>query len=303
MGAIYRREVGAFFTSSIAYVFLAVFYLAAGYFFFGSSLAMATTDMSNLFSSLFFVITILIPVLTMRLFSEEKKQKTEQGLLTAPVSIGGIVMGKYLAALTLYTIGLAIIFVYALILSFFGAVAWGIVISNILALFLLGAAFIAVTLFISSLTENQVVAAVLGMIVLLALALIDVVARYAENVPVVPTVLNALSFYTRYYDFTAGLFDPAGVLFYVSTAVIFNFFTVRVFEKTAFGVERRTSPMEKQKHTETAEASLEKTAEKTEEPEKAEIRRSGNCDHRDLCGSCGTGQRRGHPDRQAVSGF
>ena len=159
MGAIYRREVGAFFTSSIAYVFLAVFYLAAGYFFFGSSLAMATTDMSNLFSSLFFVITILIPVLTMRLFSEEKKQKTEQGLLTAPVSIGGIVMGKYLAALTLYTIGLAIIFVYALILSFFGAVAWGVVISNILALFLLGAAFIAVTLFISSLTENQVVAA------------------------------------------------------------------------------------------------------------------------------------------------
>ena len=145
--------------------------------------------------------------------------------------VGGIVMGKYLAALTLYTIGLAIIFVYALILSFFGAVAWGIVISNILALFLLGAAFIAVTLFISSLTENQVVAAVLGMIVLLALALIDVVARYAENVPVVPTVLNALSFYTRYYDFTAGLFDPAGVLFYVSTAVIFNFFTVRVFEK------------------------------------------------------------------------
>ena len=187
--------------------------------------------MSNLFTSLFFIVTILIPVLTMRLFSEEKKQKTEQGLLTAPVSIGGIVMGKYLAALTLYTIGLAIIFVYALILSFFGAVAWGIVISNILALFLLGAAFIAVTLFISSLTENQVVAAVVGMIVLLALALIDVVARYAESVPVVPTVLNALSFYTRYYDFTAGLFDPASVLFYVSTAVIFNFFTVRVFEK------------------------------------------------------------------------
>ena len=226
MGAIYRREIGAFFTSSIAYVFLAVFY-----FFFGSSLAMSTTDMSNLFTSLFFIVTILIPVLTMRLFSEEKKQKTEQGLLTAPVSIGGIVMGKYLAALTLYTIGLAIIFVYALILSFFGAVAWGIVISNILALFLLGAAFIAVTLFISSLTENQVVAAVVGMIVLLALALIDVVARYAESVPVVPTVLNALSFYTRYYDFTAGLFDPASVLFYVSTAVIFNFFTVRVFEK------------------------------------------------------------------------
>lgn len=230
----------------------------------------------------------------MRLFSEEKKQKTEQGLLTAPVSIGGIVMGKYLAALTLYTLGLAIIFVYALILSFFGAVAWGIVISNILALFLLGAAFIAVTLFISSLTENQVVAAVVGMIVLLALALIDVVARYAESVPVVPTVLNALSFYTRYYDFTAGLFDPASVLFYVSTAVIFNFFTVRVFENGA-GAERRTSPMENQKKEKTTEASLEKQQKKLKNRKKLKYGGLGDCHYRDLCCSCRIGQRGRYP--------
>ena len=167
----------------------------------------------------------------MRLFSEEKKQKTEQGLLTAPVSIGGIVLGKYFAALTMYTFGIVILFLYALILSFFGAVAWGIVVSNVLALFLLGAAFIAVTLFISSLTENQVVAAVLGIIALFVLYMLDVLAQFAEKLPVIPTVLNALSFYTRYYDFTVGLFDPASVLFYISTAVIFNFFTVRVFEK------------------------------------------------------------------------
>ncbi len=231
MGAIYRREMGAFFTSSIAYVFLAVFYLAAGYFFFASSLASATTDMSGVFNSLLLIVVILIPVLTMRLFSEEKKQKTEQGLLTAPVSIGGIVLGKYFAALTMYTFGIVILFLYALILSFFGAVAWGIVVSNVLALFLLGAAFIAVTLFISSLTENQVVAAVLGIIALFVLYMLDVLAQFAEKLPVIPTVLNALSFYTRYYDFTVGLFDPASVLFYISTAVIFNFFTVRVFEK------------------------------------------------------------------------
>ncbi len=231
MGAIYRREMGAFFTSSIAYVFLAVFYLAAGYFFFGSSLMSATTDMSGVFSSLFFISIILIPVLTMRLLSEEKKQKTEQGLLTAPVSIGGIVLGKYFAALTMYAIGIAITLLYALILSFFGAVTWGIVVSNCIALMLLGAAFIAVALFISSLTENQVVAAVLGIIILFALYMLDVVAQFADALPVIPTVLHALSFYTRYYDFTVGLFDPASVLFYVSTAVIFNFFTVRVFEK------------------------------------------------------------------------
>lgn len=231
MGAIYRREMGAFFTSSIAYVFLTVFYLAAGYFFFASSLASSTTDMSGLFTSLFLIVVILIPVLTMRLFSEEKKQKTEQGLLTSPVSIGGIVLGKYFAALTMYAIGLAILFVYALILSFFGAVAWGIVVSNVLALFLLGAAFISVTLFISSLTENQVVAAVIGILALLLLYMLDVIAQFVENIPLLPTILEALSFYTKYYDFTAGLFDPASVLFFISTAVIFNFFTVRVFEK------------------------------------------------------------------------
>ena len=99
MGAIYRREMGAFFTSSIGYVFLAVFYLASGYFFYAGSLANATTDMSSLFSSLFLIVVILIPILTMKLLSEEKKQKTEQGLLTAPVSLGGIILGKYFAAL------------------------------------------------------------------------------------------------------------------------------------------------------------------------------------------------------------
>ncbi|MCD8219492.1 MAG: ABC transporter permease [Ruminococcus sp.] len=231
MGAIYRREMGAFFSSSIAYVFLAVFYIAAGYFFYASSLYAATTDMSGVFTSLFLIVVILIPILTMRLFSEEKKQRTEQGLLTAPVSIGGMVLGKYFAALTMYTIGIAILLVYAVILSFFGVVTWGIVIANVLALFLLGAAFIAVTLFISSLTENQVVSAVLGIIALLVLYMLDVIAQYVDSLPVIPTVLNALSFYTRYYDFTAGLFDPASVLFFISTAVIFNFFTMRVFEK------------------------------------------------------------------------
>ena len=101
MGAIYRREIGAFFSSGIAYIFLAVFYLFAGYFFYASSLYSATTDMSGLFSSLFMVIVFLIPILTMRLFSEELKQKTDQGLLTAPVSLPGIVLGKYFAALTM----------------------------------------------------------------------------------------------------------------------------------------------------------------------------------------------------------
>ena len=131
MGAIYRREMNSFFSSSIAYVFLSVFFLFSGYFFLAGTLMSATTDMSEMFSALFLIVLILIPVLTMKLISEEKKQKTDQGLLTAPVSLWGIVLGKYFAALTLYTIGLCITLVYALILSYFGTVMWGIVILKI----------------------------------------------------------------------------------------------------------------------------------------------------------------------------
>jgi ABC-2 type transport system permease protein len=99
MGAIFRREIGAYFTSSVAYIFLAVFWIFSGFFFFQSCLSLATTDMSALFQSMFLICIFVIPLLTMRSFSEEKKQKTEQGLLTAPVSLGEIVFGKYFAAL------------------------------------------------------------------------------------------------------------------------------------------------------------------------------------------------------------
>lgn len=230
MGAIFRRELGAFFTSSIAYVYLAVFYAFSGYFFYASSLYSATTDMSGLFSALFTIIVILIPILTMKSFSEEKKQKTEQGLLTAPVSLGGIVLGKYFATLLMYIMGISIVFVYALILSYFGEVSWNIVAANYFALLLLGSAFIAVTMFISSLTENQVVAAVFGILTLMVLQLIDLIAGYIK-IDFIANILNSLSFYNKYTEFTCGIFNLSSVIFYISTAVIFNFLTIRVFEK------------------------------------------------------------------------
>lgn len=230
MGAIFRRELGAFFTSSIAYVYLAVFYVVSGYLFYATSLYSATTDMSGVFSNLTTIIVILIPILTMKSFSEEKKQKTEQGLLTAPVSLGGIVLGKYFATLLMYIMGISIVFVYGLILSYFGEVQWNIVLANYFALFLLGGAFIAVTTFISSLTENQVVAAVFGILTLMALQLFDLIAGQIK-IDFIANILNSLSFYNKYTEFTCGIFNLSSVIFYISTAVIFNFLTIRVFEK------------------------------------------------------------------------
>ena len=97
MLAIYRREMGAFFTSGVAYVFLAVFWLVSGIFFYNGVIASGFADTSSMFSSMFYIVMFLIPVLTMKLLSEEKKNKTDQGLLTAPISLWDIVLGKYFA--------------------------------------------------------------------------------------------------------------------------------------------------------------------------------------------------------------
>lgn len=230
MGAIFRRELNSFFKSSIAYIFLSVFFICSGYFFYGGPLRAATSDMSSMFSALFMVILILIPVLTMKLLSEEKKQKTDQGLLTAPISLWAIVLGKYFAALALYTMGISIIFVYALILSYFGAVLWTSVLANFLALFLLGAAFIAVGLFVSSLTENQMSSAVASFLALMLLYMIDSLAALFQS-ETIKDILVSLSFYTRYMEFTMGMFNLSSVIFYISAAFLFNFFSVRVLEK------------------------------------------------------------------------
>ena len=234
MGAIYRREMGAFFSSGLAYVFLAVFYVLSGYFFYNNVILSGFTDTSPLFTNMFIIVLFLIPILTMRLLSEEKKNRTDQGLLTAPIGLWEIVMGKYLAALTLFIIAESIIFVYALILSYLGDVVWATLLGSYFAMLLVGAAFIALGLFISSLTENQMTAAVITMVVLFALFLFNNLTDSVNNEKL-QELIEKLSFYTRYVEFTSGVFNLTSVLFYISTAFLFNFFTVRVLEKRRWG--------------------------------------------------------------------
>jgi ABC-2 type transport system permease protein len=176
------------------------------------------------------ILVVLIPILTMRTMSEDKKSKTDQCLLTAPVSLGGIVTGKFFAAFLVYTCGVAITLVYAVILAGFAQMDWLVIVGNIIGLELLGAAFIGVGIFCSSLTENQVVSAVISFIVMLALYMLSTLSSllpwdWASN------ILDNLSFYERYSGFTYGLFDLSNALFFISATVIFLFLTVRVLEK------------------------------------------------------------------------
>ena len=230
MKAIFSREVSSYFNSLIGYIFLTAFFAASGILFSITSLAYGSTDMTQMYSMLFFVLLVLIPILTMRTMAEDKRQKTDQCLLTAPIGLTSLVLGKFFAAFLIYAIGVCMTLVYAIIISFFGIVAWLEVLGTVFGLLLVGAAFIAVGILISSLTENQVIAAVGGFACMLALYLISSIATI---IPVewIANIFTKLSFSSRYYAFTYGVFDFSNVLFFVSATVIFIFLTIRVLER------------------------------------------------------------------------
>lgn len=230
MGAIFRREVLSYFTSPIGYIFLAAFYASSAVIFSLNSLEQGSTQLDNLFAQLMIILIVLIPILTMRTMSEEKKNKTDQCLLTAPVSLFGIVAGKFLAALLIYVLGVAITVVYAIVVSAFSTPDWNVIVGNIVGLVLLGAAFIAVGIFCSSFTENQVVSAVTSFIVMIVLYLFSTIGNLIP-VEFISKIFSRLSFWERYYGFTYGLFDLSNALFFVSAVVVFLFLTVRVLEK------------------------------------------------------------------------
>ncbi len=230
MKAIFSREVSSYFNSLIGYIFLTAFFAASGVLFSITSLAYGSTDMTQMYSMLFVVLLVLIPILTMRTLAEDKRQKTDQCLLTAPISLTALVLGKFFAAFLIYAIGVCMTLVYAIIISFFGVVAWLEVLGTVFGLLLVGAAFIAIGILVSSLTENQVIAAVGGFACMLACFLIS---QIASIIPVewIANIFTKLSFSGRYYDFTYGVFDLSNVLFFISATVIFIFLTIRVLER------------------------------------------------------------------------
>lgn len=230
MGAIFRRELRSYFTSPIGYIFLAAFYAYAGIMFSNSSLESGYTKLDSVFGSLLIIIVVLIPILTMRTISEEKRSKTDQCLLTAPVGLGAIVVGKFLAAFVIYLCAAAITGVFAVVVSAYGSPDWNVVVGNMVALALVGGAYIAIGILCSSFTENQVVAAVSSFI---ALLLVSFLSTISSILPFewLKAACNRISFGERYYSFTYGVFDFSNVVFFVSAVAVFLFLTVRVLEK------------------------------------------------------------------------
>lgn len=173
MLAVFNKELRYYFNSVTGYIFMGAFLLISGIFFVLTNLAQSVSDYNGLFGSITFIFLLLVPVLTMRIVAEETHQKTDQLLLTSPLSVTQIIVGKYLAACTMFLITLSITLIYPFILSFFGTVPLGTTVGGYFGFLLLGASFISVGIFVSSLTENQIASAVGTFAILLLIWILD----------------------------------------------------------------------------------------------------------------------------------
>ena len=214
MGAIYRREMRSYFTTPVGYIFLAVFFFFSGFYFSRCCLYENTSDLTEVFSSMFTICVFLIPLLTMRLLSEERKNKTDQLALTAPVSLLGLALGKFLAALSIFATGLSVALLYGLFFAYLGVANWSVIIG----------------MYISSVTENQVVAAVGAISAGLLLIMADAAASMLQS-GMLRNLLNTISFRSHYFRFTKGIISLEDAVFFVSVAALFVFATIRTFER------------------------------------------------------------------------
>jgi ABC-2 type transport system permease protein len=230
MNAIIRRELAAYFNSPIGYVYLGVFYLLTGYFFFISVLLSNSTVLTPVFQVMITIVMFLTPILTMRLMSEDLRHRTDQVLLTAPVSLGAIVAGKFLAAALVYFAGVSVTLFYAVVVEILASVNWAMFWGSYIGILLLGFAFISMGQFISSLTENQAIAAIGSFAVVLFCFLLDALPGIVPY-PKAAAVLNGISVMKRYTPITNGILGFANLFFFISVCGIFLFLTTRTLEK------------------------------------------------------------------------
>lgn len=181
MLAVYKKELRSYLTSMVGYVFIAFILLILGIYFTAYNLQYGSPDFGVTLSSVTFLFLIITPVLTMRILAEEKKNRTDQLLLTAPIAVWKVVLGKYFSMITIYLIPVAVGNLYPLIMGKYGAVSYPMAYTAVLGFFFLGCAQIAVGLFLSSVTESQIIAAVLTFGVLFCSFVMDGIAGFFSD--------------------------------------------------------------------------------------------------------------------------
>ena len=229
MHAIYKREMKSYFTSPIGYIVCSVMLLLLGLYF-SYMYRNNYTNISFVFMSISTIALLVCPIITMRLLSEDKRQRVDQLLLTAPVKLWKIIYGKFFAALTLFMLPFAMTFIYVFILMLSTSVNWLAFLADLLGIALLGSSILAIGLFISALTESQIIAGIFGIVVSFFIMQID---YFSQSVDATwfTNATTYISFVTRYNAFTSGKIDFSNIVFFASVTVLFLYLATAVLDK------------------------------------------------------------------------
>ena len=234
MLAIFKRELRGYFIGVIGYVFLVIYLTIAGALFSYTTMFSMSSDVTTYFTLMLIFSAIVLPLLTMKSFSEERKTKTEQLILTAPVSIPAMVFGKFLASYAVF--GAATVFssLYFLFLVPYTKLQWAILFGNLVALLLVGMVFISIGLFVSSLTENQLSAAIGTIAIILSFLGVGLLTSLIPSNYSIRFVFRAISIFSRYQSYVNGYFEFATLIYYLSVSGIFLWLTIRVYDRRRF---------------------------------------------------------------------
>lgn len=230
MKAIIKREFASYFAHPVGYFFIGVTYLLASFSFFLEVFLYGTTDISPVFVTLFGLVYLIVPLITMRLLSEEKRHKTDQVFYTSPVTMTQVVLGKFLGAGLIYFVATAIVFIHQLVLSFYGSPEWGLLLCRYLGLLLLGGLLIAIGLVVSALTESQAVAAIVTLAVTMVMDQVDALTQSSSNTVLI-TITEWISPAHHFTGFFNGNFTVADLFYYFSMTGLLLFIAVRILDR------------------------------------------------------------------------
>ena len=241
MWAIYKRELKSYFRSFIGFLFIAATLFFVSLYFFVYNMLSGYPYISYAISSVTFLFMITVPILSMRILAEEKHSKTDQLILTAPVSVGGIVLGKFLALLTIFLIPTAVVCTYPLIMKGFGSVPMGESYLAVLAFFLYGMTSIAIGLLISSLTESQVIAAVVSFLVLfLGYMMSSICNLISSTGNLLTKILGCFDLATPFNEMLNGTLNLQSVIYYITLTALALFLAVQAIQKRRYSVSVQT---------------------------------------------------------------
>jgi ABC-2 type transport system permease protein len=215
---IFNKEFKDYFISPIAYIVIAIFLLVTGWLFFSTFFVFGQVELRRFFDLLPFLFALVVPIITMRLFSEELNVGSYEILLTLPVTFPDIILGKFMAGVAFVAAILLPTLAYPIFISFLGALDWGVVLGSYIGSLLLGAAYVAIGLFASSLTRNQIIACIVGMVICAILAIIDkMLFFFPQSILDVAVYLSSA---IHFENVAKGIVDTRDILYFLSIAFI-----------------------------------------------------------------------------------